>query len=41
MIRRDPFTGAQRYTFGIPELASGIGLVPLLIGLFALSEIMI
>lgn len=41
MIGRDPFTGAQRYTFGIPELASGIGLVPLLIGLFALSEIMI
>ncbi len=41
MVGRDPFTGAQRYTFGIPELSGGIGLVPLLIGLFALSEIMI
>ena len=41
MVGRDPFTGAQRYTFGIPELAGGIGLVPLLIGLFALSEIFV
>ncbi len=41
MIGRDPFTGAQRLTFGLPELSGGVGLVPLLIGLFALSEIFV
>ncbi|MFD1415713.1 tripartite tricarboxylate transporter permease [Oceanobacillus jeddahense] len=34
----DAMTGAYRFTFGFPELASGIDLVPVVIGLFAISE---
>ena len=41
LIGLDPMSGAQRYTFGSTELLGGISLVPLLIGMFALSEIMI
>jgi len=41
MIGRDPITGALRLTFGVPELSGGIGLIPLLVGVFAVSEIMI
>ncbi len=35
----DPFTGTQRFTFGIWQLTSGITMIPLMVGLFALSEI--
>lgn len=38
-VGQDPMTGAFRFTFGTPNLVSGIGLVPALIGLFAASEI--
>ncbi len=38
-IGMDPFTGYQRFTFNIPELADGFSFIPALIGLFALSEI--
>lgn len=34
----DPVTGAVRYTFGIDYLWDGIQLIPVLIGLFAISE---
>ena len=37
----DPVSGYQRLTFGSVDLLSGISLVPLLIGMFALSEIFI
>ena len=37
----DPMTGYQRFTFGVPDLVAGISLVPLLIGMFAISEILI
>ena len=40
-IGQDPLTGMSRLTFGVPELISGIDAVPLLIGLFAMSEILI
>ncbi len=33
-------TGVERFTFGIPELADGIHFVPVLIGLFAVSELL-
>ncbi|MBI2585539.1 MAG: tripartite tricarboxylate transporter permease [Rhodospirillales bacterium] len=33
-------TGVQRFTFGVPELADGIHFVPVLIGLFAMSELL-
>ena len=40
-IGLDPMSGYARYTFGLPDLTGGISLVPLLIGMFALSEILI
>jgi putative tricarboxylic transport membrane protein len=40
-IGMDPFTGYLRFGFGFHELAEGIGIVPIAIGLFGLSEIMI
>ncbi len=33
-------TGVERFTFGIPELSEGISFVPVLIGLFALGEML-
>lgn len=38
-IGTDPISGADRGTFGIAELADGFGLIPVLIGLFALAEV--
>lgn len=38
-IGLDPITGYARFTFGIPVLRDGIHFIPLLIGLFAVSEI--
>ncbi len=35
----DTMTGMPRFTFGIPELLDGVGLVPLAMGLFGISEI--
>ncbi|CEI81702.1 hypothetical protein J18TS1_38410 [Oceanobacillus oncorhynchi subsp. incaldanensis] len=37
-IGMDPLTGTLRYTFGSSALLSGIDLIPVIIGLFALSE---
>ncbi|SDH11321.1 tripartite tricarboxylate transporter permease [Pelagibacterium luteolum] len=37
----DPVSGASRMTFGFPELYSGLGLVPVAMGLFAISEVLI
>lgn len=41
MVGLDPMSGTQRFTFGVTELLGGVALVPLLIGMFALSEILI
>jgi putative tricarboxylic transport membrane protein len=40
-IGQDPVSGTMRMTFGHFPLAGGIQLVPLLIGLFAISEVII
>lgn len=40
-IGLDPITGAPRFTFGTPSMESGIQLVPALIGLFAVSEVLV
>lgn len=34
----DPFSGISRFTFGQSDLQEGLGLVPVLIGLFAVGE---
>ena len=39
-IGMDPFTGYPRFTFGYMRLASGIDFVPMAIGLFGVSEIL-
>lgn len=39
MIGPDPITGGTRLTFGVFQLSAGVPLVPLLIGLFAVAEI--
>ena len=40
-IGTDVSTGQQRFTFGVPELLDGLGFVPLAIGLFGLSEVIL
>lgn len=39
MVGTDVTSGIQRFSFGIPELADGLGFVPLAMGLFGISEI--
>jgi putative tricarboxylic transport membrane protein len=36
----DPMAGVPRFTFGLPALMNGIDFIPVLIGLFAISEIL-
>lgn len=36
----DPISGVSRFTFGIVELYNGFPLIPILIGLFAISEVL-
>ncbi|HEX8665409.1 MAG TPA: tripartite tricarboxylate transporter permease [Beijerinckiaceae bacterium] len=40
-IGLDLTTGIERFTFGIPQLSEGIGIVPVLTGLFAMSEMLV
>lgn len=37
----DPLTGGSRFTFGNNMLLSGIGFIPAIIGMFALSEVLV
>lgn len=39
MVGLDPVAGMPRFTFGRPELVGGLGFIPVLIGLFAMSQI--
>jgi putative tricarboxylic transport membrane protein len=39
-VGMDPASGVQRYIFGITDFLGGIPLVPLLIGMFALAEVL-
>jgi len=40
-IGMDIVTGKNRFTFGIMDLSDGVGLVPLVMGLFGISEVLI
>jgi putative tricarboxylic transport membrane protein len=40
-IGLDLFTATPRFTFGINELMDGVGIVPLVMGLFGISEILV
>ena len=37
----DLLTSIERFTFGMPELSEGIGFVPVMIGVFGISELLI
>lgn len=37
-VGMDALTGSARFTFGIPELRAGLDFIPILIGLFGVSE---
>jgi len=41
MIGIDPMTGFFRFNYGLVELGDGIGIVPVAVGLFGLSEILL
>ena len=36
----DMFTGKVRYTFGIPALYNGVGILPIAMGLFGVAEVL-
>jgi putative tricarboxylic transport membrane protein len=37
-VGTDQLTGSARFTFGVPELRAGLDFIPILIGLFGISE---
>ena len=37
----DPIMGVNRFTFGVPNLMSGFQLLPVLIGVFAISQVLV
>ena len=40
-IGADTITNVHRFTMGIPELMDGVGLIPLVMGLFGISEVLL
>ncbi|MGH8704087.1 MAG: tripartite tricarboxylate transporter permease, partial [Burkholderiales bacterium] len=41
MVGIDQMSGFSRFTWDVPELADGVGIVPVAVGLFGISEIML
>jgi putative tricarboxylic transport membrane protein len=41
LIGQDPLTGAARLTFGFPQLLAGVDFISVIVGLFAISEVMV
>lgn len=41
LIGQDPLTGAARLTFGFPKLLAGVDFISVIVGLFAISEVMV
>lgn len=41
MVGKDLLTTVERFTFGMSELTEGIGFVPVMIGLFGISELLV
>ena len=39
-IGMDPISGKDRFVFGVPELKDGIGVIPIAIGMFGVTEIL-
>jgi putative tricarboxylic transport membrane protein len=41
MVGIDPMSGYTRFSFDLPELGDGVGVVPVAVGLFGISEILL
>jgi len=41
LVGLDPFTASPRFTLGFKELMDGVGIVPLVMGLFGISEVLL
>ena len=41
MIGIDVMSGYTRFSFGVVELGDGVGIVPVAVGLFGISEILL
>ena len=41
VVGTDSISGATRFTFGLTELMDGVGLIPVVMGLFGISEILL
>jgi TctA family transporter len=41
LVGLDPFAAKPRFTFGFKELMDGVGIVPLAMGLFGISEVLL
>jgi putative tricarboxylic transport membrane protein len=41
LVGLDPFTAKPRFAFGFKELMDGVGIVPLIMGLFGISEVLL
>jgi putative tricarboxylic transport membrane protein len=41
LVGLDPFTAKPRFTFGFKELMDGVGIIPLVMGLFGISEVLL
>jgi putative tricarboxylic transport membrane protein len=41
LVGQDIVSGSERFTFGIDNIIDGVGVVPMLIGLFAISEVLV
>ncbi|MSO77206.1 MAG: tripartite tricarboxylate transporter permease [Alphaproteobacteria bacterium] len=41
MVGIDPVRGAPRFTFGVEDLLDGVGFIPVAMGLFGISELML
>jgi len=40
LVGLDPLTGTDRFSFGIPELSSGVPIVPIIIAMFAVPQLL-
>ncbi len=41
LVGQDIVSGSERFTFGVDSIIDGVGVVPMLIGLFAISEVLV
>jgi putative tricarboxylic transport membrane protein len=40
MVGIDTISGRERFTYGVPILRDGIGIIPIVVGLFGVTEVL-